>query len=43
MNRAIALAELRPVGEEFPWTEARAVFERMEEGSHFGKLVLAVG
>lgn len=43
MNRAIELAELRPVGEEFPWTEARAVFARMEEGGHFGKLVLTVG
>jgi NADPH:quinone reductase-like Zn-dependent oxidoreductase len=43
MNRAIALAELRPVGEEFHWTQAREVFERMEEGSHFGKLVLTVG
>jgi NADPH:quinone reductase-like Zn-dependent oxidoreductase len=42
MNRAIALAELRPVGEEFHWTQAREVFERMEEGSHFGKLVLTV-
>ncbi|MGA2207454.1 MAG: NAD(P)-dependent alcohol dehydrogenase [Terracidiphilus sp.] len=42
MNRAIALAELRPVGEEFDWSQAREVFERMEEGSHFGKLVLTV-
>jgi D-arabinose 1-dehydrogenase-like Zn-dependent alcohol dehydrogenase len=43
MNRAIALAELRPVGEEFSWTQAREVLRRMEEGSHFGKLVLTVG
>ena len=42
MNRAISLAELRPVGEEFHWTQAREVLERMEEGSHFGKLVLTV-
>ena len=42
MNRAIALAELRPVGEEFDWSQAREVLERMEEGSHFGKLVLTV-
>lgn len=42
MNRAIALAELRPVGEEFDWSQAREVFERMEEGSHFGKLVLTI-
>jgi len=43
MNRAIALAELRPVGEEFPWSQAREVLQRMEEASHFGKLVLKVG
>jgi NADPH:quinone reductase-like Zn-dependent oxidoreductase len=43
MNRAIGLAELRPVGEEFDWRQAREVLERMEEGSHFGKLVLKVG
>jgi NADPH:quinone reductase-like Zn-dependent oxidoreductase len=42
MNRAIALTELRPVGEEFHWTQAREVMERMSEGSHFGKLVLTV-
>ncbi len=42
MNRAIALAELRPVGDEFPWTRAREVFQRMAEASHFGKLVLTV-
>jgi NADPH:quinone reductase-like Zn-dependent oxidoreductase len=42
LNRAIALTELRPVGEEFDWSQAREVLERMEEGSHFGKLVLTV-
>lgn len=42
MNRAISLAELRPVGEEFDWSQTREVLERMEEGSHFGKLVLKV-
>jgi NADPH:quinone reductase-like Zn-dependent oxidoreductase len=42
MNRAIALAELRPVGEEFDWSQAREVLERMEEGGHFGKMVLTV-
>ena len=42
MNRAIALTELRPVGEEFSWTQVRAVFARMDEASHFGKLVLTV-
>jgi NADPH:quinone reductase-like Zn-dependent oxidoreductase len=43
LNRALALAELRPVGEEFDWRQAREVFARMEEGGHFGKLVLTVG
>jgi NADPH:quinone reductase-like Zn-dependent oxidoreductase len=42
MNRAIALTELRPVGEEFHWSQAREVMQRMNEGSHFGKLVLTV-
>lgn len=42
MNRAISLTQLRPVGEEFHWTQAREVLERMEEASHFGKLVLTV-
>jgi NADPH:quinone reductase-like Zn-dependent oxidoreductase len=43
MNKAIGLGQLRPVGEEFHWTQAREVLGRMEEGSHFGKLVLSVG
>jgi len=43
MNKAIELAELRPIGEEFHWSQAREVFARMAEGSHFGKLVLTVG
>jgi len=30
------------VGEEFDWSQAREVLERMEEGSHFGKMVLTV-
>jgi NADPH:quinone reductase-like Zn-dependent oxidoreductase len=42
MNRAVSLAQLRPVGEEFHWTQAREVMEKMEEGTHFGKLVLSV-
>jgi NADPH:quinone reductase-like Zn-dependent oxidoreductase len=42
MNKAITLTTLRPVGEEFPWSQAKEVFERMEEASHFGKLVLTV-
>jgi NADPH:quinone reductase-like Zn-dependent oxidoreductase len=43
MNRAIALTQLRPVGEDFPWTHAREVLTRMEESSHFGKLVMTIG
>jgi D-arabinose 1-dehydrogenase-like Zn-dependent alcohol dehydrogenase len=42
MNRAISLTQLRPVGENFPWTQAREVMQKMEEASHFGKLVLTV-
>jgi NADPH:quinone reductase-like Zn-dependent oxidoreductase len=42
MNKAISLAQLRPVGENFHWTQVREALERMEEGSHFGKLVLTV-
>jgi hypothetical protein len=33
----------RPVGEDFHWTQAREVLVKMEERSHFGKLVLTVG
>jgi NADPH:quinone reductase-like Zn-dependent oxidoreductase len=43
MNKAIVLTQLRPVGEDFPWTQARQVLARLEEGSHFGKLVMTVG
>jgi NADPH:quinone reductase-like Zn-dependent oxidoreductase len=42
MNKAVSLAGLHPVYESFSWTEARAVFTRMEQASHFGKLVLKV-
>jgi NADPH:quinone reductase-like Zn-dependent oxidoreductase len=43
MSRAIALAQLRPVGEEFHWSQVREVLFRMEEASHFGKMVVTVG
>lgn len=43
MNKALALARVRPVVESFPWSEARSVLGRMEEASHFGKLALTVG
>lgn len=42
MNKAISIAQLRPVGEEFHWTQAREVLTKMQEKSHFGKLVLTV-
>ncbi len=42
MNRAIALAALRPIYESASWTHARETFRRMETGSHFGKLVLTI-
>jgi NADPH:quinone reductase-like Zn-dependent oxidoreductase len=42
MNKAIALTFLRPVGENFHWSQAREALARMEEASHFGKLVLTV-
>ena len=43
LNKAIALTQLRPVGENFHWSQAREALARMEEASHFGKLVLTVG
>ena len=42
MNKSITLSQLRPVGENFPWTQAREVLKKMEEALHFGKLVLTV-
>lgn len=42
MNRAISLTQLRPVGEDFPWVQAREVLARMEEATHFGKLVMTI-
>ncbi len=40
MNHAIRQAKLRPVFETHPWKEARTWLNRMEDGSHFGKLVM---
>ncbi|MBC7167671.1 NAD(P)-dependent alcohol dehydrogenase [Phenylobacterium sp.] len=41
MCRAIDLHQIRPVVDKvFPWTEARAAFEAMAGGEHFGKIVL---
>jgi NADPH:quinone reductase-like Zn-dependent oxidoreductase len=42
MNKVISMTQLRPVGEDFHWTQAREVLTKMQERSHFGKLVLSV-
>ena len=42
MNKAIAAANLHPVFESRPWTEAREALREMESATHFGKLVLSV-
>lgn len=42
LNRALSLAMLRPVGENFHWTQTIEALSRMEEGSHFGKLVVSL-
>jgi NADPH:quinone reductase-like Zn-dependent oxidoreductase len=42
MNKAITLTGMRPVAESYPWTKAREVMARMEQATHFGKLVLTV-
>jgi NADPH:quinone reductase-like Zn-dependent oxidoreductase len=42
MNKAIVLAAMRPVYESFPWSRIKEVLHRMEEGKHFGKLVLTI-
>jgi len=41
MCRNIELSRISPVVDKvFPWTEARAAFESMRGGEHFGKIVL---
>jgi NADPH:quinone reductase-like Zn-dependent oxidoreductase len=42
LNKALSLTQLRPVGENFHWSQAREALARMQEASHFGKLVLTV-
>ncbi len=43
MNRAIAENGIHPVVDKvFPFADAKAAFERMEQASHFGKIVIAV-
>ncbi|MDE2356399.1 MAG: NAD(P)-dependent alcohol dehydrogenase [Alphaproteobacteria bacterium] len=44
MCRALATHQIAPVVDKvFAWTEARAAFEAMAAGSHFGKIVLDFG
>jgi NADPH:quinone reductase-like Zn-dependent oxidoreductase len=41
MCQAIDHHRIEPVVDKvFPWTEARAAFEAMRGGEHFGKIVL---
>jgi NADPH:quinone reductase-like Zn-dependent oxidoreductase len=41
MNRAIAQAQLKPaVDRVFPLSEARAAYDYLQSGSHFGKIVI---
>jgi NADPH:quinone reductase-like Zn-dependent oxidoreductase len=41
MNRAIEANNMRPVIDKvFPWTDAAAAIRYMQEGKHFGKIIL---
>lgn len=43
LNRAFTQHQVRPVVDRvFPFTEARAAFEHLKSGAHFGKLVIRV-
>lgn len=43
MNAAIEVNRLKPViDHQFPLTQARAAFEHLQSGSHFGKVVLSL-
>jgi NADPH:quinone reductase-like Zn-dependent oxidoreductase len=43
LNAAIAANKIEPVVDKvFPLADARAAFEYLQSGSHFGKVVLAV-
>lgn len=44
MNRAISASQLRPIlDSSFALSDARAAFERMERGEHFGKITVRMG
>ena len=41
MNRAIEANDMRPVIDKVvPWTDAAAAIRYMQEGKHFGKIIL---
>jgi NADPH:quinone reductase-like Zn-dependent oxidoreductase len=43
MNRAIAASHLRPVVDKiFPFSQAREALSTIENGYHFGKIVIQV-
>jgi NADPH:quinone reductase-like Zn-dependent oxidoreductase len=43
LNRALTLHGVRPVVDRvFPFAEARAAFEHLKSGAHFGKVVIRV-
>lgn len=44
LNRALTLHAVRPVVDRvFPFAEARAAFDYLKSGAHFGKVVIRVG
>jgi NADPH:quinone reductase-like Zn-dependent oxidoreductase len=44
LNAAVVANRLQPVIDRtFPFDEARAAFDHMQRGSHFGKIVLSLG
>lgn len=42
MNRAIEFFRVRPVHEDFAWSRVRDALRTMENGSHFGKIVVTL-
>jgi NADPH:quinone reductase-like Zn-dependent oxidoreductase len=44
VSRAFTLGQVKPVVDKvFPFAEARAAFDHMASGSHFGKIVVEIG
>jgi len=43
LNKAITLAQLRPVYKSLTWSDAPQALASIEAGGHFGKIVLIVG